>query len=372
MAVFRIICEGQSTVKEDGNEPDFRTRGANRLPRWLEVTPATGMIKPEQSVEVSIHHEEFHTLEEFVDGIPQNWLCEDTRDKEVILIVNVEGSCSAQTSSHRVRVLFLGQDNLHCHKVQHLQKRILEQVILESRRGENLVCNLILYKHQRVKVYYIGLVCNYISNNTICSGSRKRWQHHTGFLPSREVFAIHYPGYPSSMSRAIETLGGTQGIRKAHSSQSNRLELHFRHQEPYSHPTFGDLRPCNNLLLKISRTKSNAGQTQPQRMVDYQHVVPVHADGARKKKRNWIEIKDPHSGKIPKRTNWEEYIPQGSDQWESQMAVSQLFDERPVWPKDSLTERLVDKGFNFSDHLLRRLLSRVAYYFHVDHFSGSG
>ncbi|PQM42286.1 general transcription factor 3C polypeptide 5-like [Prunus yedoensis var. nudiflora] len=45
------------------------------------------------------------------------------------------------------------------------------------------------------------------------------------------------------------------------------------------------------------------------------------------------------------------------------MAVSQLFDERPVWPKDSLTERLVDKGFNFSDHLLRRLLSRVAYYF---------
>ena len=45
------------------------------------------------------------------------------------------------------------------------------------------------------------------------------------------------------------------------------------------------------------------------------------------------------------------------------MAVSRLFDERPVWPKDSLTERLVDKGFNFSDHLRRRLLSRVAYYF---------
>lgn len=62
------------------------------------------MIKPEQSVEVSVHHEEFHTLEEFVDGIPQNWWCEDTRDKEVILIVNVEGSCSAQTFSHRVRV----------------------------------------------------------------------------------------------------------------------------------------------------------------------------------------------------------------------------------------------------------------------------
>jgi hypothetical protein len=62
------------------------------------------MIKPEQCAEVSVHHEEFHTLEEFVDGIPQNWWCEDTRDKEVILVVHVQGSCSAQTHSHRIRV----------------------------------------------------------------------------------------------------------------------------------------------------------------------------------------------------------------------------------------------------------------------------
>ena len=62
------------------------------------------MIKPDQSAEVSVHHEEFHTLEEFVDGIPQNWRCEDTRDKEVILQVNVQGSCSAQTYTHRIRV----------------------------------------------------------------------------------------------------------------------------------------------------------------------------------------------------------------------------------------------------------------------------
>ncbi|XP_062026757.1 type I inositol polyphosphate 5-phosphatase 12 isoform X2 [Rosa rugosa] len=104
MAIFKIICEGHSTVKEDGEEPDYRPRGANGFPRWLEVTPAAGMIKPEQSAEVSVHHEEFHTLEEFVDGIPQNWWCEDTRDKEVILLVNVQGSCSAQTYTHRIRV----------------------------------------------------------------------------------------------------------------------------------------------------------------------------------------------------------------------------------------------------------------------------
>lgn len=34
----------------------------------------------------------------------------------------------------------------------------------------------------------------------------------SGTLPCNEVFAVHYPGHPSSTSRAIETLGGTEGI----------------------------------------------------------------------------------------------------------------------------------------------------------------
>ncbi|KAL6192291.1 hypothetical protein ACLB2K_033382 [Fragaria x ananassa] len=281
----------------------------------------------------------------------------------------------------------------------------------------------------------------------------------SGFLPRTQVFGVHYPGYPSSMSRAIDTLGGTQAIHKAHSSASNnnnnRLELRFRHDDPYSHPAFGDLRPCNSFLLKISKSKSSesdllAAKLTPETdqvnvcadivarvpkayhfdgMADYQHVIAVHADVARKRKRNRVETEEPHSDRgglmdidqedvmillpqffapkdvpdnlvlrpsgtlsvkknqeepvqhqlemdmepvlaidfgiteIPKRTNWEEYIPQDSDQWESQMAVSSLFDERPVWPKDSVTERLLNKGFIFSDHMLRRLLSRVAYYF---------
>lgn len=59
---------------------------------------------------------------------------------------------------------------------------------------------------------------------------------------------------------------------------------------------------------------------------------------------------------VPKIVNWEEYVPVGSDQWESQKAVSRLFDERPIWPKGSLTERLHDKGLNFPHHMLRRFL----------------
>lgn len=39
------------------------------------------------------------------------------------------------------------------------------------------------------------------------------------------------------------------------SSKSNYLELHFRPEDPYSHPAFGELRQCSSLLLKISKKK---------------------------------------------------------------------------------------------------------------------
>lgn len=36
MAIFRIVCEGQSTVKEE-EEPEYHPRGSFSFPRWLEV-----------------------------------------------------------------------------------------------------------------------------------------------------------------------------------------------------------------------------------------------------------------------------------------------------------------------------------------------
>ncbi|XP_061342619.1 type II inositol polyphosphate 5-phosphatase 15-like isoform X2 [Gastrolobium bilobum] len=103
-ALFEIICEGQSTVMEDQKASNHQLRGSFGLPRWLEVSPATGIIRPDQIVEVSVHHEEFPTLVEFVDGVVQNAWCEDSRDKEAILIVKVHGNYSIQTRNHRVRV----------------------------------------------------------------------------------------------------------------------------------------------------------------------------------------------------------------------------------------------------------------------------
>lgn len=34
----------------------------------------------------------------------------------------------------------------------------------------------------------------------------------SGTLPSNKVFGVNYPGYPSSMERALVTLGGAEGI----------------------------------------------------------------------------------------------------------------------------------------------------------------
>ncbi|KAM4105598.1 hypothetical protein ACB094_04G003700 [Castanea mollissima] len=232
----------------------------------------------------------------------------------------------------------------------------------------------------------------------------------SGELPSNEAFAVHYPGYPSSTSRAVDSLGGAQALLKARSSPSNKLELRFRPDDPYSHPAFSELRPCNNnFLLKISKTQSIEQNSDaelaadivarvPQAyhfegMVDYQHVVAVHADAARRKKRNWAEVEEPHFDKgglmdvdhedvmillpplfspkdvpenivlrppptLSSKTKQDEFAEQC---WK--MFLTNLFDERPIWPKESLNERLLDKGLSFTIEMFRRHLSRIAYYF---------
>nr|KYP74560.1 Type II inositol-1,4,5-trisphosphate 5-phosphatase FRA3 [Cajanus cajan] len=103
-ALFEIICKGQATVTGDQKATNHQLRGSFGFPRWLEVSPATGIIRPDQIVEVSVHHEEFETLEVFVDGVVQNSWCEDSRDKEAILVVKVHGNYTIQPRSHRVRV----------------------------------------------------------------------------------------------------------------------------------------------------------------------------------------------------------------------------------------------------------------------------
>lgn len=42
-ALFEIICEGQSTIDEDGQASDHHPRGSFGFPRWLEVCSPTSL-----------------------------------------------------------------------------------------------------------------------------------------------------------------------------------------------------------------------------------------------------------------------------------------------------------------------------------------
>ncbi|KAL2941435.1 Type II inositol polyphosphate 5-phosphatase 15 [Bienertia sinuspersici] len=103
-AMFSIICLGESIINEDGLASNHNPRGAFGFPRWLQVTPAKGIIEPDRTLEIEVHHEEFQTLEEFVDGVPVNSWCEDARDNEVIMVVTVHGNCCTKIGNYRIRV----------------------------------------------------------------------------------------------------------------------------------------------------------------------------------------------------------------------------------------------------------------------------
>ncbi|XP_042013607.1 type II inositol polyphosphate 5-phosphatase 15-like isoform X1 [Salvia splendens] len=105
-AIYEIVCEGLSTINENGQASDHYPRGSFGFPRWLQVNPAAGIIQGDQTAEIAIRHEEFQTLEEFVDGVPQNFWCEDARDKEAMLLIKVRGSCTTETKCHRIRVRY--------------------------------------------------------------------------------------------------------------------------------------------------------------------------------------------------------------------------------------------------------------------------
>ncbi|XP_008661367.1 uncharacterized isoform X3 [Zea mays] len=71
---------------------------------------------------------------------------------------------------------------------------------------------------------------------------------------------------------------------------------------------------------------------------------------------------------VPEKINWEDHIRKNSVEWGWQMAVCKLFDERPVWPRQSLYERFLDDNVHVSQNQFKRLLFRAGYYFSTGPF----
>uniref|UniRef100_A0A0E0C323 Transcription factor IIIC subunit 5 HTH domain-containing protein n=1 Tax=Oryza meridionalis TaxID=40149 RepID=A0A0E0C323_9ORYZ len=223
----------------------------------------------------------------------------------------------------------------------------------------------------------------------------------SGAIPAAEAFAVHYPGYPSSPARAAQTLGGLPAIAKVRGSDPGaRLELRFRPEDPYCHPTFGEPRVSAGLVLRLSRPK---GGTAPPRAEvvarvrnayhfedneDVMMLVPplfsikdkptkialLPSSNALSKsmqrgvvQHRW-EMDIGPTLALPFNINWEDHISKNSAEWGWQMAVCKMFDERPVWPRQSLYECLIDDGLQISQSQFKRLLFRAGYYFSTGPF----
>ncbi|KAM0065072.1 putative inositol-polyphosphate 5-phosphatase transcription factor WD40-like family [Helianthus debilis subsp. tardiflorus] len=114
-AIFQILCEGLSAVN-DGEEPEHRHRGSFGFPRWIEVAPAVGIIKPGTVAEISIHVDDTHETED--EGGQQHCRSEDTRDRLAILSVVIRGSKSTATRSQQCHIHHRYSPNC-CRVVQH-------------------------------------------------------------------------------------------------------------------------------------------------------------------------------------------------------------------------------------------------------------
>ncbi|KAI5084421.1 hypothetical protein GOP47_0000590, partial [Adiantum capillus-veneris] len=125
-----------------------------------------------------------------------------------------------------------------------------------------------------------------------------------GLVPEKALFAVNYPGYPASIPRAVETLGGKEAISKARSSETNYIELRFRPEDPYAHPVFGELHGFSGLLLELSVAQDKDKGDQIVRgeitakvdqsyefggLADYQYISPVHVKLEKGRKRRRLQ-----------------------------------------------------------------------------------
>ncbi|PKA57756.1 Type II inositol 1,4,5-trisphosphate 5-phosphatase FRA3 [Apostasia shenzhenica] len=103
-ATFEILCERLRSKNEDGQDLRIRSRGSFGFPNWLKISPVVGIIKPGETINLSVQHENLRTLEDFIDDAPQHQWTEDTLDSEVLLILKITGSRSTECRTHLIHV----------------------------------------------------------------------------------------------------------------------------------------------------------------------------------------------------------------------------------------------------------------------------
>lgn len=68
----------------------------------------------------------------------------------------------------------------------------------------------------------------------------------------RSCFALEFPGYIDNVDRALETLGGMQGLQEQRKAHPKRLTLKLRPKDDYCHPLVSnDVKKSSMMLLRL-------------------------------------------------------------------------------------------------------------------------
>ena len=68
---------------------------------------------------------------------------------------------------------------------------------------------------------------------------------------------------------------------------------------------------------------------------------------------------------VPKKVKWETFIQEDTDDWNYQMAVCELFDERPIWIKQSLSEHLSKKCLKIGDNTMKMCVYKLLLHIYI-------
>ena len=72
-------------------------------------------------------------------------------------------------------------------------------------------------------------------------------------IGEEELFVVEFPGVVVNRDRATAMLGGRDAIKLAMQRQTASLELRWRPDDPFCHPTIGNVVGTNNLVLRVRR-----------------------------------------------------------------------------------------------------------------------
>ncbi|XP_072285727.1 general transcription factor 3C polypeptide 5 isoform X2 [Pyxicephalus adspersus] len=67
----------------------------------------------------------------------------------------------------------------------------------------------------------------------------------------KPMVCVEYPGLVYNVDKMLCTLGGEEGVSRVYADPAKRLELYYRHKDPYCHPLCANRFPTTTMILRV-------------------------------------------------------------------------------------------------------------------------